>query len=493
MLDVAARLREAAEPRTVLVSDRARLAAHGDFRFGPAVRLGPSTARPLIAADWAADRPPPESEPPIVGREDETRVVLSLIDEAAASGRPRLITIVATAGVGKSRLVREVVAAAVQRRPDIRVLRGRCLAAGDGVTYWALGDILRDACGIALGESGQVAQQKLRTRLRQLLSIPDQDGGSEVDDTVFALAATAAIPMPDNPLDDAPPRAVADALARAWPRFATAAASSGPLIMVIEDLHWAGKPLLDMLVRLVARSSGPVVVLTTARPEFLEQNPGFGAASADVSMISLRSLTEQASRELLDSLPRASALDAQRRDDVLARAEGNPYFLEQLVAHMADGRSGALPDTLHALLAARVDALPVAREAAASGGRRHGPGVLGRAVARPAQLRHRRPARRPGEPRTCPGPPGVQPRRAGGVRVQARPAARRGVRLPARGAAGAQPRRRRRRGWRRSRRTGSARSWSSSRTTTRPPPTAGMPTPATTARPTSSPPTPSAR
>ena len=180
-----------------------------------------------------------------------------------------------------------------------------------------------------------------------------------MDDTIFALAATAAIPMPDSPLDDAPPRAVADALAQAWPRFATAAASSGPLIMVVEDLHWAGEPLLDMLVRLVARSSGPVVVLTTARPEFLEQHPGFGAASADVSMISLRTLTERASRDLLDSLPRASALDARRRDEILARADGNPYFLEQLVAHVADGGSGALPDTLHALLAARVDALPV--------------------------------------------------------------------------------------------------------------------------------------
>ena len=363
VFDVAAWLREAAESRTVLVTDRARLAARGDFRFGRAVRLGRSGSRPLLArrllaADWAAGRRQPESEPPMVGREDETRVVLSLIDEAAASGRPRLVTIVAAAGVGKSRLVREVVATAVQRRPDIRVLRGRCLAAGDGVTYWALGEILRDACGIALGEAAHLAQQKLRTRLGQLLS-SDRIDRSEVDATVFALAATAAIPMPDSPLDDAPPRAVADALAQAWPRFATAAASSGPLIIVVEDLHWAGMPLLDMLVRLVARSSGPVVVLTTARPEFLEEHAGFGAASADISMISLRSLAERSSRDLLDSLPRASTLDAQSREEILTRAEGNPYFLEQLVAHVAGGGSGALPDTLHALLAARVDALPV--------------------------------------------------------------------------------------------------------------------------------------
>ncbi|HEY7273725.1 MAG TPA: BTAD domain-containing putative transcriptional regulator [Actinoplanes sp.] len=355
VFEVAAGLREAAESRSVLVSDRARLAAHGEFRFGPPVRLGRSGARPLLAADWPTGRPRPASEPPMVGREDETRVVLSVIDEAVASGRPRLLTIVAAAGIGKSRLVHEVIAVASRRRPGIRVLRGRCLAAGDGITYWALGEMLRDACGIALGEAGHVTQQKLRSGLRHLLA----SGRSEVDETIFALAATAAIPMPGSPLDDAPPRAVADALAQAWPRFTSAAASGGPLVMVVEDLHWAGKPLLDMLVQLAARSSGPVVVLTTARPEFLEEHPGFGAASADVSMISLRSLTERASRDLLDSLPRASGLGAERREEILTRAEGNPYFLEQLVAHVAEGGSAALPDTLHALLAARVDALPM--------------------------------------------------------------------------------------------------------------------------------------
>jgi DNA-binding SARP family transcriptional activator len=186
VLDLAACLRETAQPRTVLVSDRARLAAYGEFRFGPAVRVGGSTARRLLGADWAVGQARPESEPPMVGREDETRVVLTVIDEAAASGRPRLLTVVAAAGVGKSRLIREVVSAALERRPEIRVLRGRCLPVGDGVTYWALGEILRDACGIAIGESGEVAQRKLATRLGQLLS-PLQ---SAVDETVFALAAT---------------------------------------------------------------------------------------------------------------------------------------------------------------------------------------------------------------------------------------------------------------------------------------------------------------
>src|SRR5262249_9412571 len=114
VLDVAAWLRETAGARGLLVTERARRAANrGDFRFGRAVRLGrsrggPLVARRLLAAAWASDWQAPQSEPPMVGREDETRALLSLIDEAATSGRPRLLTVVGVAGVGKSRLVREV-------------------------------------------------------------------------------------------------------------------------------------------------------------------------------------------------------------------------------------------------------------------------------------------------------------------------------------------------------------------------------------------------
>jgi DNA-binding SARP family transcriptional activator len=371
VLDGAARLREAARPGTLLAAERTGRAAQppspsgaSRFRFGPPVRLNRSDGAPvahrLLSAAWVAEDRPAAAEPPLVGREDELRAVLSLIDEVSTSGRPRLITIVGAAGVGKSRLVRDVVLAAVERRPETRILRGRCLAAGDGITYWALGEILREACGIALGETGRVAQQRLRDRLRPLLTA--RLGESDVDATIHALAATAAIPLPDNPLDDVAPRDVAEELARAWPRFATAIAAGGPLILVVEDLHWAGRPLLDMLVRLAARSVGPVVVLTTARPE---PGPGVGSAevSAETSTIALRALTAPASRELLANHPRAAGLDQDARADILARAEGNPYFLDQLVVHVADGSFPVgLPDTLHALLAARVDALPPAEK-----------------------------------------------------------------------------------------------------------------------------------
>ena len=488
VLDVAAQLREAAEPRTVLVSDRARLAAYGDFRFGPAVRLSRSTARPLLAADWAAGRPPPESEPPMVGREDETRVVRSLIEEAVASGRPRLVTIVAGAGVGKSRLVREVVAAALRRRPGVRVLRGRCLAAGDGITYWALGEILRDACGIALGEAGHVAQRRLRTRLRDLLA----------SDTVRNGRHDLRARGHGRDTDAGQP-----ARRRATPRRRRCA---GPGLAALRHgrgveraaHHGRRGPALGREAAAGhARTAGVPLVGTRGRAHHGPAGvpraaSGFGAASADVSMISLRTLTERASRELLDNLPRASAFDARRRDEILARADGNPYFLEQLVAHVADGGSGTLPDTLHALLAARVDALPVPekrllQEAA----------VVGRVFwVEPlrGRLGSTSPTRSPlwsSVAWSCPDRPPASPARRSSPSSTRCCATSRTPRCPRRSGRAGTPTSPS--GWRRSPRTGSARSWSWSPTTTRPPPTAGTPTPATPARPSSSPPTPSAR
>ncbi|HET6481208.1 MAG TPA: AAA family ATPase, partial [Actinoplanes sp.] len=318
VLDTAARLRVAAAPRTVLVAQRTRHAVdHSEFSFDvthpgddrtlvayrllasardPAVRtegrssvaessgFGRAAARAAETptnrhADDQATETPANShaddqatetptigrahyratEAPMIGRADELTAVLSLIDETTRSRRPRLITVTGVAGIGKTRLVREVVA----RQDGMRVLVGRCLAAGDGITFWALGEILRHACGIPLGDSGARAQHRLRAHLTSVFE-GQQLTPAELDTTIFALATTAAVRLPDNPLDLADPRDVADELGRAWPRLASAYAARRPLLLVVEDLHWAGVPLVDMLSRLVARANGPVVVLTTA-------------------------------------------------------------------------------------------------------------------------------------------------------------------------------------------------------------------------------------
>ncbi|WP_250030940.1 AAA family ATPase [Paractinoplanes maris] len=389
VLDTAARLRAAAAPGTLLVTERTRRAAdRPGLCFGDAHPAGdpPLPAHRLLSAgpgSRAATRE--RHEAPMIGRTGELAAVLGLIEEAVTTGRPRLITITGVAGIGKTRLVREAVA----RRPGLRVLHGRCLAAGDGITFWALGEILREACGIPFGDADAHAPQRLRSRLREIFADQHRppaearphttaadarphttaaearphttaaEAGprltaAELDATIFALATTAAIRLPDNPLDEADPRDVADELGRAWPRLASAFAARGPLLLVVEDLHWAGAPLIGMLSRLVTRSTGPVVLLTTARPEFLETRPDL----PEVSMVALRSLPAGDSGDLLDALPHTIRLDPRQRAEILARAEGNPYFLGQLAAHLAESAPGGLPDTLHALLAARVDVLP---------------------------------------------------------------------------------------------------------------------------------------
>ncbi len=131
-------------------------------------------------------------------------------------------------------------------------------------------------------------------------------------------------------------REVADEIGRAWPRFASAFATRGPLVIAVEDLHWAGDQLLDMLERIVARSSGPVVLVATARPEFAQSHPGFAAGREDASSISLRPLTQEQGVRLVEGLLAVADIPADFREDLLAKAEGNPFFLEEIIRRLID-------------------------------------------------------------------------------------------------------------------------------------------------------------
>ena len=184
-------------------------------------------------------------------------------------------------------------------------------------------------------------------------------------------------------------------MARAWPRFAAGLARSGPALLVVEDLHWADDEMLDLLSHIATRAQG-AILLATARPEFAESHPGF-AANAEATAISLRPLTDAQGRALVDGLMRVDMLPAELRADIVARAEGNPFFVEELLRRLID--EGAivreqdrwvataaatrvlLPDSIQALLAARLDGLPaeekrVVQEAAVVG-RFFWPGALG--------------------------------------------------------------------------------------------------------------------
>jgi len=377
-VNVAARLEQAADPGKVLVGERTYLVTRHAFEFGEPVDLavkgkpGPIPARRLLARRREATRGIPGLQAPMVGRERELGTVLDLLDEAIETGEPRLVLVYGPAGIGKSRLVRETLAGAAQRQANVLVLRGRCLAAGHGITFWALGEILRAACDISLGDSAEASRDKLRAMLGTLLE-PLAMSTIEVHETIAALAATANISLPESPLASLSPREMADVMARAWPRFITALAHASPAVLVIEDLHWADDQVLDMVEQISGRASGSVLMVATARPEFAEQHAGFGSATG-ATALTLRPLTETQSTALVDALLDIDDLPDSLRLEILGRAEGNPFFLEEILRRLIDEgtivrsqdrwvitSSAAhveLPDSIHALLAARIDGLP---------------------------------------------------------------------------------------------------------------------------------------
>jgi DNA-binding SARP family transcriptional activator len=376
---LAARLLRAAGPETILAGERTHLAARRAVGFGDPVALDAGDqGGPLSAHPVQGPLPGPEPrraplEAPFVGRERELNRLAGLLEEAIGTGTSRLALVYGTAGIGKSRLVRELFAVVRERHPEVAVLRGRCLAAGHGITYWALGEVLRNACGIALDDPAGMAGERLRAGARAILAalpLPAE----ELDRTVFALATTAGIALPGNPLDRMEPRAVANELTRAWPRFATALAARRPTILLVEDLHWAGAPLLEMLPRLSARVDGPLLVVATARPELAETHPGFAAGREGTTAVSLQPLPEPEANRLLAGILPAAELPESLCREIVRMADGNPFFLEEIVLRLLDTgavvRDGdrwrlttevagiALPDTVHSLLAARIDALP---------------------------------------------------------------------------------------------------------------------------------------
>jgi class 3 adenylate cyclase len=383
-VNVAARLEQAAEAGMILAGERTISAARRSFRFaeplmfelkGKAEPLRASQVLEALPAAMRGRRGVRGLSAPMIGRDRELATLRGLLDEAVESRQPRTVLLSGAAGIGKTRLGSEFLAAAERQYPDVRVLRGRCLAAGHGITYWALAEILRGACEIGLDEPLDIVRDRLRERLGRVLAPLGLVPG-EVELTTAALAATAGIQL------DARPEAAisAEDLARAWPRFATAYAANSPTIWVVEDLHWAGGPVLDMLERIATRTDGALLLLATARPEFAESHPGFAAGGESAAAIALRPLSERQSAEMLERLLAVAELPEALRAEILTKAEGNPFFVEEIIQRLID--EGALtqdgdrwratraidaapiPDSVQALLSARIDALaPIERRA----------------------------------------------------------------------------------------------------------------------------------
>jgi DNA-binding SARP family transcriptional activator/class 3 adenylate cyclase/tetratricopeptide (TPR) repeat protein len=363
VVEAALGLQRAAHPGAVVVDEATARATRDAIEYQesePVLLDGEPNPSLVWTARRVRDRPGTEpGSTPFVGRDHELALLETLQRTVLEEERPRLVAIVGEPGVGKTRLTDELIR---RMEGSATVYRGRCLPYGEGITYWALREILWTAGGILLDDPGERASAKLARLVERLI-----DQAEDAERTTAALARTAGMALVDSPLEGMTPESVAEEVGLAWPRFLGALARERSTIIVVEDLHWAEAPLLDMLERLVSRSAGSLLIVATARPEFGERRPGW-SATPGMSQIGLEPLTEAQSRELVESL--LPGVSAELRDRVVAPAEGNPFFAEEIVRHLAGETwsetigdpAAAIPNSVRALIAARIDALPEAEK-----------------------------------------------------------------------------------------------------------------------------------
>ncbi len=290
---------------------------------------------------------------PLVGRELEKALLVGTFERSAQQRSCQLVTIVGEPGVGKSRLAAELFQH-LDERPDLITWRqGRCLPYGEGIAFWALGEIVKAECGILESDSPAEAVAKLERAL---------PAGEQ--DTVWLQARLSG-------LVGVPSEAASQEEAfTAWRRFLEGLNPQGPTVLVFEDLHWADDALLSFLEHLADWSDGvPLLIVCTARPELHEQHPNWAAGLRNAITINLAPLTDEETARLLASLLERAVLPADTQRALLERAGGNPLYAEEFVRLLTDHESGsrglgevALPDSVQALIAARLDTLSADRK-----------------------------------------------------------------------------------------------------------------------------------
>ena len=298
-------------------------------------------------------------EAPFVGRDRELRQIKDLFHTCAEERKAHLISVTGIAGIGKSRLGWEFYKY-FDGLPQLTYWhRGRCLAYGDGVTYWALADMVRMRCRIVEDEEPASALEKLRSTLEE--HIPDPEERRFVEPRVAQLLGLAVQEARDK-----------QDLFAAWRLFFERLADVYPTVLAFEDMQWADASLLDFVEYLLEWSrNSPLYVITLARPELLERRTNWGAGQRNFSSLYLEPLSAGAMEELLVGL--VPGLPASLREQILARAEGVPLYAVETVRMLLDrgalvqegavyqlvGEIGPLevPETLHALIAARLDGL----------------------------------------------------------------------------------------------------------------------------------------
>ncbi len=356
-VNVAARLEQAAQPWEILLGEGTcrlvrdavvaepvePLELKGKAEPIPAFRLS------SIAGDQGVAR---RFDTPLVGRLEELRVLRDAHARAVRDRACVLVTVLGPAGIGKSRLVQEFL-----RDADASVLAGRCLPYGDGITYWPIVEMLTAGAGISALDDPESVRGKLRSLVGEG---PDTEIVVERIGHLIGLAGATAVPEETH-----------------WAvrKLLQAMARERPVVVVIEDLHWAEPALLDLIEHVadLARDA-PILLLCPARPELLDERPGWGGGKLNATSFLLEPLSEDETEQLLANLLGHGDLPQAIRSRITDAAEGNPLFVEQMVGMLIDegalqdreggwilvGDAGsiAVPASIKALVEARIERLP---------------------------------------------------------------------------------------------------------------------------------------
>jgi class 3 adenylate cyclase len=287
---------------------------------------------------------------PLVGRELEKPLLIGTFERSAQQRSCQLVTLVGEPGVGKSRLCAELFHYIDERPGLVRWRQGRCLPYGEGIAFWALGEIVKAECGILESDSPDEATAKLERAL-------------PADDPDLPWLRARLSPL----IGAGGESAAREESFAAWRRFCEFLAVEGPTVLVFEDLHWADETLLAFLEYLADWVEDlPLFLLCNARPELFELHPAFGANARNAHRINLAPLSDEETARLISTLLERTVLPAETQRALLDRAGGNPLYAEEFVRLLADRRefteTAEVPDSVHALIAARLDTLSPERK-----------------------------------------------------------------------------------------------------------------------------------
>lgn len=443
-VNVAARLQQIATPGAILVGSRTWRATQGAVRYRelPAANVR-NRARPvkiweaLAMTDQSAV---PTTRPrgveglkaPMVGRDVEMELMRAISMRALHERSPHLVTIYGSPGIGKTRLAREFLrqvtdtpsanastmsapamattstatkargatasrrrttrrtsasataATATPARPDRPViLEGRCPPYGEGITYWPLADMLRAYCGVQAMESHESARARLLKCVTEVLTRASRSDDPELIATYLGYTVGFESKARRQALLPADSQQLQEGLLRAWRTFFEAVALPSGLILLIEDIHWADDALLELIEYIAARASDvPLLIVCTTRPQLLDRRPEWGGGKRNYVTVGLEALTPVATQQLMRELLPGSTVPQSLRQSILMKAEGNPFYIEEIVRMFVDLRilvrakpSGAgwqvapewegrsevynpgIPDTVQGVLIARLDLL----------------------------------------------------------------------------------------------------------------------------------------